>query len=186
MAPQPLQPQTRKQPDLGDPAACTLLGPRFDLAELLKLPPHGGVFPGKPGHCKVQEAFPWESRPSAVGGQKRESASPECAPPFSVADSSKKDFGASVPLLPPSPLPQAESPRAVPLADSACRGLSPCSRGSSKIGLLPWWAGSICGVWSPRGTQVLVLVAWISLAQHASLLAGHRRDQCGSPAAALL
>lgn len=138
MAPQPLQPRARKQPGLGDPAALTLPGPRSDLVKLLKLPPHGGMFPGKPGHCKVQEAFPWESRPSAVGGQKRESASPECAPPFSVVDSSKKGFGASDALLPPSPLPQVESPRAVPLADSAHRGLSPCSRGSSRIGLLPW------------------------------------------------
>lgn len=121
-----------------------------------------------------------------LGSKNRESASPEYFPPFSVVDSSKKGLGASDPLLPPSPLPQAESPRAVPLADSACRGLSPFSRGSSRIGLLPRWAGSICGVWSPRGTQVPVHMTWISLGQHASLLAGHRRDQRGSPAAALL
>lgn len=77
MAPQPLQPQTRKQTGLGDPAALTLLGPRSGLAKLLKLPPHGGVFPRKPGHCKVQETLPWEARPTAVGSQNRGSASPE-------------------------------------------------------------------------------------------------------------
>lgn len=50
-------------------------------------------------------------------GKKCENASPECVRPFSVVDSNKKGFGASdpLPLLSPLPLPQAESPRAVPL-----------------------------------------------------------------------
>lgn len=99
-APQPLQPQTRKQPGLNDQQPLFSWGPRSDLAKLLELPPREGVFPGKPGHGKVQEALLWEvreARPTVVGGKKRENASPECATPSSAADSSEKGFVASDP-----------------------------------------------------------------------------------------
>lgn len=122
IAPNPLLSQARKQPGLRDQQPLLSWEARSGLAKLLELALDAECVPREAGPSQGS-ALPWEARPTAVRGKKCENASPECATPFSVDDSDGKGFGASDSLPPPSPLPQAESPGAVPL--TACQGLSP-------------------------------------------------------------
>lgn len=116
-APQPLGSQARKQAGLGEQQPLLSGEPRSGLTKLLELSPDAGCVLREARPLQGPEAPPWETRearPRAVRGKKCENASPECATPFSVVDCNKKGSGASDPLPLPSPLPQVESPSAVP------------------------------------------------------------------------